>query len=158
MHMDVWSPSVTEDVAGQKIYLLNSMYDLTQFTVSSSTTCIHSEILVQLFMAEVLLTFGICSVVVIDDGSTFKGSFIGMCDILKIIYWCLARGYHRGNLVECYHRYLNKTQAIAENNQGTNDVVIQNTKISQYAWNSSHIDNTDITRSIAAVGREIHFL
>ena len=98
-----------------------------------------------------------CSVVVIDDGSTFKGDFISMCTKFKINHWCLARGNHRGNSIERYHRYLNKTQAIAGNDRCTNTVIIQNSKTSQYAWNSAPIDNTDITRSMAAVGREFRF-
>ena len=133
------------------------MCDLTQFVISSSTTCIQSETLAQLFMVDVLLTFGVCSVVVIDDGSTFKGAFISMCTKLKINHWCLTCGNHRVNSVERCHRYLNKTQAIAGNDRCTNTVIIQNSKTSQYAWNSAPIDNTDITRSMAAVGREFRF-
>ena len=93
------------------------MCDLIQFTVSSVTNYILAEALAQLFMVDVLLTFGMCSVVVIDDGSTFKSVFIAMCTKLKINYWCLAQGNHRGNSVERYHRYLNKTQSIAGNDQ-----------------------------------------
>ena len=33
----------------------------------------------------------------------------------------------------------------------------RNAKVSQYAWNSAAIDNTDITRSMAAVGRDFRF-
>ena len=109
------------------------MCDLTHITISSRTTCIQSETFVQLFMSEVLLTFIMCDVVVIDDGSTFKCAFIDMCTKLKINHWCLAQGNHRGNSVEHYHRYLNKTQAIAGNDQGTNAFINQNAKTSQYA-------------------------
>ena len=108
-------------------------------------------------MVDILLTFGMCSVVTIDEGSTFKGVFIVMCIKLKTNYWCMERRNHRSNLVERYHRYLNKTQAIAGNDQCTNIVIIQNAKASQYAWNSVPIDNTDITGSMAAVGKEFRF-
>ena len=80
------------------------MCDLTQFTISSSTTYIQSETIAQLFIADVLLTFGMCSIVVIDDGNTFKCAFIEMCKKLKINHWCLARGNHRGISVERYYR------------------------------------------------------
>ena len=79
-----------------------------------------------------------------------------MCDALDI-NCCLLRGDHCGNSAECYHRYLNKTRTISGNDHGTNDVILQNAKTSQYAWNSAYIDNTDITRIMAAVGREFHF-
>ena len=106
------------------MYLLDSMFDLTQFVISSSTTCIQSETLAQLFVADVLLTFRMCSVVVIDDGSIFKGAFISMCTNLNINHWSLARGNHMGNSVERYHRYLNKIQAIARDDRGANAVII----------------------------------
>ena len=106
-------------------------------------------------MSDIGMIFGMCSVVVIEDGSTFKGVFILMCKHLKILYWCISRGNHLDNSVERYHRLLNKTQAIAGTDRGTNQVILQNAKIIQYAWNSSPIDNTYISRSLAAVRREL---
>ena len=52
---------------------------------------------------------------------------------------------------------MNKAQAIAGNDHGTNVIILLNIKISQYAWNSAPIDNTNITRSMADVGREFIF-
>ena len=133
------------------------MCDLTQFVVSSVTHDIDAVALAQLFMSDIVMTFDMCSVVVIDDGSTFKGVFMLMCKHLKINYWCLSRGNHHGNSVERYHRFLNKTQTIAGNDRGTNIVIKQNAETSQYAWNSAPINGTDISRSIAAIGREFRF-
>ena len=157
MHVDLWSPGSNTNDNGDKGYLMNSMCDITQFLVSSPTNDITAANLAKLFMADVVLSFGMCSVVVIDDGSSFKSVFIAMCDCLRIVYWCLSRGNHKGNSVERYHRFLNKTQAIAGNDRGTHDVYIQNAKTSQYAWNSAPIDGTDITRSMAAIGRNFRF-
>ena len=157
MHVDLWAPGQIEDTAGDKGYLMNSMCDISQFVVSSATTDITAANLAQLFMKDVVLSFGMCSVVVVDDGSTFKHVFKLMCNALSITYWCLSRGNHRGNSVERYHRFLNKTQAIAGNDRGTHQVYIQNAKTSQYAWNSAPIDNTDIIRSMVAVGRAFRF-
>ena len=56
--MNHWSPCATEDVSGLKLYLLDSMCDLDQFAVSSSIGYILSEALEQLFMADVLWSFG----------------------------------------------------------------------------------------------------
>ena len=89
------------------------------------TTAAH---LAQLFMANIVLSFEMVSVVVIDDGSSFKGVFIKMCTKLGVTYWCLSRGNHKGNSVEKYHRFLNKTQAISGNDRGTHDVCILNAK------------------------------
>ena len=80
-----------------------------------------------------------------------------MCEALAITYWRLLRGNHRGNSVERYHCFLNKSHAIAGNDRRTYKVYIQNTSTSQYAWKSSPIDNTDIIRSMVTVGRAFCF-
>ena len=69
MHVDLWSPGAIEDEVGQKGYLMNSMCNISQFIISSPTTDITVVHLGQLFIADVIFAFGMCSVVVIDDGS-----------------------------------------------------------------------------------------
>ena len=88
--------------------------------------------LTQLFTSKVF-SFGMCSIVVIDDGSSFKGVFVAMCNALDLTYWCFSRVNHRCNSVEHYRIFLNKTQEIARNNRGKHDIYIQNAKTSQYA-------------------------
>ena len=80
-----------------------------------------------------------------------------MCIALKMVFWPLAQGNHKAMRVECYHRFLNKTQTIVGQDRGTHETFIQNAKTSQYAWNSAPIDDTDISRSMAAVGRDFKF-
>ena len=58
---------------------MNSMCNITQFLISSPTVDISAAHLAQLFMVDVVLTFRIYSVVVVDDGSSFKGVFTDMC-------------------------------------------------------------------------------
>ena len=157
MHVDLWSPGHTQDHSGQKGYLLNAMCDLTQFVVSIPVTDITAASLAQIYMEQVILTFGISAVVVVDDGSTFKGAFRAMCESLKLTFWTLSKNNHQGLSVERYHRFLNKTQTITGNDRGTHITYLQNAKTSQYAWNSAPIDGTDIPRSLAAVGREFKF-
>ena len=136
---------------------MNSMCDISQFVVSSPTTGITAARLAQLLMKDVVLSFGMCSVIVIDYGSSFMQAFKLMCEALAITYWCLSRGNHRGKLVERYHCFLNKTQAIAGNDRGTHKVYIQNGKTSQYTWNSAPFDNTDIIRSMISVRGTFRF-
>ena len=108
-------------------------------------------------VSDVIMTFGMCSVVVIDDGSTFNSAFIKMCISLNINHWCLSRDNHRGDSVERYHRFLNKTQTINDSDQGTYDIYIQNTKTSQHTWNIAAIDNKYVSRCFAAIGQEFRF-
>ena len=109
-------------------------------------------------MSNVILAFGMCLVVMIDNGNLFKSVFVNICTLLDITCWCFSRGSHKGNSVKRYHRFLNKTQAIAGNDCGTHKVYLQNTKKSQYVWNSAPIDNADVTCTMAAIGRNFRFL
>ena len=106
MPVDLWSPDLTVDDNGFKGYLMNSMCDITQFLISSLYTSIDSTSLAKKIISDVILTFGVCRIVVIDDGSSFKNIFIAMCFALKIHYWCLLEVNHQGNSVEHYHRFL----------------------------------------------------
>ena len=158
MHVDLWSPGgVVLDKQGNKGYLLNSMCDITQFAIASPTFTITAAHLATLFMEQVVLTFGMCAVVVIDDGSPFKKEFKEMCTILRIKYWVLARGNHKGLGVERFHRFVNKVETIDGNDRGSHDGFIRTAKTAQYAWNSAPIDGTDVVRSLAAVGRVFRF-
>ena len=51
--------------------LMNAMCDLTQFVVSSIIENPTAESLAQLFMEDVVLTFGMVAVVVVDADSKF---------------------------------------------------------------------------------------
>ena len=158
MHVDLWSPgTAVKDKQGRTGYLMNTLCDLTQFIISTPTFNITAVHLAKLFMENVFLTFGTCAVIVVDDGSNFKGTFSEMCSSLNITLWCIARGNHKGNSVERYHRFLNKTQTITGNDRGNHQNFVENAKTSQYAWNSAPIDDTDIPRSVAAVGRAFKF-
>ena len=158
MHVDLWSPGdVVTDKNGNKGYLLNSMCDITQFTVATPTFNITAAHLATQFMEHVVLTFGMCAVVVIDDGSPFKSTFKELCDVLRIKYWVLARSNHKGLIVERFHRFLNKVETIDGTDRGTHDGFVRTAKTAQFAWNSAPIDGTDVVRSLAAVGREFRF-
>ena len=157
MHLDLWQPGKLEDEKQNSIYLFNSMCDLTQFVVSSIIKNPNALDLAKSFMEKVLLSYGMCSVVVVDADSKFRSVFEDMCSKLKIMFWPLARGNHKGLSIEKYHRFLNKTQTIAGDIRGTHHTILQNYKLSQYGWNSAPIDNTDVSRSMAAIGREFQF-
>ena len=97
------------------------------------------------------------AVVVVDANSLFRSTFEAIYKLLKLKFWPLSRGKHRGNSIERYHRFLNKNQTISGQDRGTHEVFHQNIKTSQYIWNSARIDDTDIPRYLADVGREFRF-
>ena len=60
------------------------MCDMTQFVIPTTLFNVTSSDLVKAFMENVLLKFGICIVLIVDDGSTFMGIFIHMAKALNI--------------------------------------------------------------------------
>ena len=123
MHVDVWSPGrdiVVGEKGNKEGYLLNPMCDITQFAIATPTfniTSAHLATMQEFMLEHVVLTFGMCAVlIVLDYGSPFKGVFkeSRMCEILRIKYWVLARSNHIGLSVERFHsRFVNKVETIA---------------------------------------------
>ena len=86
MHLDLWSFGHHNDGQDNKGYLMNSMFDITQFIILSSTVDASSVNFSQLFMSEIVLAFGMRSVVVVDNGSSFKCLCMVMCKLLDLAY------------------------------------------------------------------------
>ena len=101
--------------------LVKAMCDMIQFVVVVPVLNESSATLETFFMQHVLMKFGLCHLVVLDDGSPFKGAFIAMCDVLNSKYDVLAKRNHKGLIVDHLHRFLNKSVTIAVEDRGTND-------------------------------------
>ena len=71
MHVDLWMPGKITNDTGETMQLMNAMCDLTQFIVSILVTEATSESLSKLFMEQVVFTFGMVAVVVVDADSKF---------------------------------------------------------------------------------------
>ena len=102
----------------------------------------HLEPLGELFMEQVVFSFGMVTVAIVGADSKFLSLFEEMFNALGLEVWALSRGNHKGLSVERYHRFLNKTQTIVGQDRGTNHLVIENWKTSKYSWNSAPIDDT----------------
>ena len=70
-------------------------------------------------MEELVLTFGMVAVVVVDADSKFKHKFEEILSALRIKLWALVQGNHKVLSVERYHRLLNKTQTTSDQDRGT---------------------------------------
>ena len=110
--MDLWSPGNVMKDHKDGGHLLNCMCNLTQFIVSCILTETNTSAWSKIFMTEVVLNFGMVAVVVVDADSRSRRTFKALSKILKLTFWSLVRGNHRGNSVERYHWFLNKTQTI----------------------------------------------
>ena len=133
------------------------MCDMSQFVIVVPVPNESYATLSSFFMQHVLVKFGLCHLVVLDDGSPFKGAFIAMCNALSLNYDVLMKRNHKGLTIEHFHRFLNKSVTIAAKYRGTNNIFVPAGIAAGYAWNSAPIDGTDILRSIPTIGLELHF-
>ena len=133
MHVDLWIPGKVVYKLGNTKQLMNCMYDLTQFLIFMLIKDTRAENLAKLFMEQVVLSFGMVAVVVVDADNKFLQLFKKMCLKLDLIFWPLARGNHKVNSVEKYHRFLNKTQTNVGADRDTHYSFVENSKTSQYA-------------------------
>ena len=74
----------------ENIVLMNSMCDMIQFVIVVHVSDESSATLANYFMQHVLMKFGLYHLVVLDDGTPFKGTFIAMCQALNLNYDILA--------------------------------------------------------------------
>ena len=93
----------------------------------------YAKHLAKLFMDNVVISFDMVVIPVIDAVSRFKSISKYMCAALVIIYWPLACGNHKGASVKKCNHFLNKKQAISGQYRGTHYIFLQNSKTSQYA-------------------------
>ena len=54
------------------------------------------------------MKFDLYHLVVIDDGTPFKGNFVAMYQMLHLTYDILVKRNHKGFTVEHFHWFLNK--------------------------------------------------
>ena len=85
MHVEVWAPGHLVDENVNNLQAMNAMCDLTQFVISTLVKRGTAAYLAQLFMENVVLSFGIVAVVVVDADSNFLGVFKAMCVASKNI-------------------------------------------------------------------------
>jgi hypothetical protein len=157
LHVDLFSMGEVEGNGVQE-HVMNTMCDMTQFVITTPVPDTAAHVLAPIFMQEVLLKVGFCVMVVVDDGSTFKGIFVEMCKIIKLRCHVVARNNHQALCVELFQVFLNKTLRIATNDRDSiKGVYIPASALAAFAWNSAPIDGTDIVRSVPAVGQEFKF-
>ena len=154
--IDLWAPGEISEYTGRN-HLLNAMCDMTQFVVFIATEFVTASHLARLFMEGVLLKFGLCSMIIVDDDSKFKSTFVEMAACLRLRLHVAAARSHKTVGVERFHRFLNHSTTIFAEERGTSECFVECGMMAAYTWNASPIDETGIIRSIPAIGRELKF-
>ena len=111
LHVNLWIPGHYTDSNGY-IALMNVICDMCQFVVVVPVPDEIYATLATSFMQHVLMKYDICRLVVLDDGASFKESFINVCQALNLHYEILVRHNHKGLSVEYFYSFLNKSMII----------------------------------------------
>ena len=132
--------------------LMNTMCDMPQFVVVVLVPDEASATLADYFFPHVLMKFGLCHIIVLDDINPFKGAFVAMCRALKLNYAIFSKHNYKRLLVEHFHFFLNKAITITIEDRQSNIIFIPTGIVTGYTWNSAPIDITDSLRCTVAIG------
>ena len=154
--MDLWSPGDIESLMGVT-KVLNCMCDMTTCVVSVVIKHANLSELAQVFMEHILLKFGLCLVVVVDDGTPFMHIFEQIMKALNIRLHRVLKRNHKAVDVERYHRFDYHVVTLVATTQETRKCFVEASMVAAYAWNDIPINGTDTPRSTPAIGRPIRF-
>jgi hypothetical protein len=118
---------------------------------------IDSNTITRSAFANVFVPNGFPKLILVDEGSEFKGELTSFCATLGIHYHVVSPEAHNGILCERFHKYLNKVLRLMGADLETHERWVMNILFAVYAWNASPIDGTDIIRSFAAKARTFRF-
>ena len=129
---------------------------MTGFAITEALLGMNSTIFSKIMM-KILLQHGFCHTVVVDADSKFRGIFKETMQMLHLnVHWASGNN-HDSILVERFNLYLNKGLKILCTERSTTRSYVEAAQLLTYAWNSAPMAETDISRSLVAVGREFSF-
>ena len=106
---------------------------------------------------KILLQHGLCHTIIVDADSKFKATFEEMVKTLQINLHVASGNNHDAILVERFNSFLNKGLRILCSERNTTRTFLESAQLLTYAWNSAPMAETDISRSLVAVGQEFSF-
>jgi hypothetical protein len=129
---------------------------MTGFVIIEELLGLNSTIFSRVIM-KILLQHGFCHTIIVDADSKFKGIFKETMQLLQLnVHWASGNN-HDSILVERFNAYLNKGLKILCTERSTTRSFVESAQLLAYAWNSAPMAETDISRSLVAVGREFAF-
>ena len=93
-------PGKLVDNSDNNLHLMNCMRDLTQFVISILVSDTRADIWAKLLMEQVVFSFGILAVIVVDANNKFLQVLKEICIKLDFIFWPLTRGNYKRNSME----------------------------------------------------------
>jgi len=92
--------------------LLTSLCNTTSFATTAEISQVNSEEVRDKTFQQIMVPNGLPTLILIDQGSEFKGMLTSFCTELGIRFEVVAPEQHDGILCERFHRYLNKVMRI----------------------------------------------
>ena len=129
---------------------LTSLCTTTGFATAALLPEVNSDVVTRHFFSHLCILNGMPKLILIDQGSQFKGVLSRFCKTLGIRYHVANPEDHNAILCERFHRYLNKVERLMAADLNTFEEWAMNIMFATYAWNASPIDGTDVVRSFAA--------
>ena len=137
------------------LFIIQDM--MTGFAVIEELTELNSVAFTKVAM-KVLLQHSICHTFIVDKDSKFRSLFEKVIGhTLKINLYPASGGNHDAIMVERFNAFLNKSLRIFCSERDTTRAFVEGAQLTAYAWNSAPMAETDISRSLVAVGREFQF-
>lgn len=130
---------------------------MTGFAAATFVEALDSETMTRATFTAFFISHGLPRLVIIDAGSEFAGALQVLCGNIGLTHYTVSKGNHKAIICERFHRYLNKVQRIHAADCETFQDFMFGTIFAVYAWNSAPVDDTNIARSYATVGREFPF-
>jgi hypothetical protein len=155
IHADLWQPGRQTGYDNDKALMIVVCH-MTTFTAIEPVSEMTSKSFAKA-VYKIMMRYGLASMIVTDPDSKFKGEFKDMCELLKIPHHLSAKGNHNAIIVERFNKFLNSGMRIFTSERGTNRVFLEAAETLCYAWNSTPVTGTDLSRSLLVVGRKYRF-
>ena len=122
--VDIWSPGDVISPTCAKC-LLNCMCNMTKFVCSVALAHVNAAKLARAFVEGVLLKYGLCLVIVVDDDSDVMALFEATSKSLNIRLHKAAKRNHKAIGVERYYTFLNHNVKIISSVRQTHKCFVE---------------------------------
>jgi hypothetical protein len=137
--------------------ILTCLCTMTGFVSLAFISTVNSEATARMSFSHFFVSNGSPKLILVNDGSDFKGVLAQMCETLGIQYYVVAPEAHNAVFSKRFHRYLNKVERLGVVDHQSYEKWKMNAIFASYAWNASPIDGTDVISSFAAKARTFRF-
>ena len=115
MSFDIWKPgdvpmSLRAGKSKTVGVTLTGLDVMTGFAGGGSLESMASAEVARVLFHHFIQFTGLPLLILVNDGSEFKGVIIQVCKEIGIRYWVVTKQNHKAILNERFHRYMNKVQ------------------------------------------------